>query len=157
MRNTLTKIFPGFTFLALAGLLTVGCETVTFEGESGPAPSDTATGLASLRFVNQRETDAGPIALHLFAASAHTIDDARPARSFAKVNFGKEATFQVPAGRWKIGYATDGGVLRHMPAAEGEGLTDDWPTVTMTKGDSYILALKTVENNTVWFHNLTID
>lgn len=156
MRITLIKVFPGFSFLALAGLLTVGCETVTFEGEPDPGPSDTSAGLASFSFKNLRETDQGPIGLRLYSESAHSIDDATPGRSFPKVAFGGEATYQVPAGRWKVGYETDNGVLRHMPAAEGEGITDDWPTVNMVKGKSYRLELRTVENNTAWFHNLSV-
>jgi hypothetical protein len=148
--------------LALAlSLAIAGCETVQFgPGEETPGnPTDTGATEAGLIFMNQRETDPGPLTFLIYRATAMDIDAVAPLHEFGPVEENGYLGAKVAAGRYKLGYRTDYGDLRAMPGAtEEEGSQEVWPIVTLEKGRTYQLLIRTNDGgHTVWTTNLPVS
>lgn len=134
-----------------------GCETVQFgpgDGTDNPPP-DTLSSRASLTFMNQRETDPGPLTFLLYRSTAMDIEAVAPLHEFGPVEENGYLGVKVAAGRYKLAYQTETGDLQAMPDSEEEGTGADWPVINLSAGKSYQLLIATSDGGvTTWVHNL---
>lgn len=153
------RIKAGLGITAAFFLALGGCEPVEFG--SDPTPNDTtstATGEASVVFMNQRQEFPGPINFLVYRPTAQDIDNVAPFKEFEPVAFGASDTVKLAAGRWKVAYRMDNGDLRAMPPSQGELEDAAWPVVVLAKGKVYLVLIETDDgNNTVWRTNLPLE
>ena len=134
-----------------------GCKPLEFG--ANPRGVDTGsdtTGSAILNITDSLQRNAGALTFHLYSSTAQNIQDAPIAKTLGKVGLNQTARFPVPAGKWKIGYATEGGDFRSMPPDTLEETNSaDWPVAVFEKNEAYRLLIYTDEGNaTVWRSDL---
>jgi hypothetical protein len=102
--------------------------------------------------MNQREADPGPLTFLVFRSTAMDIDAVAPLHTFGPVEENGHLGVKIAAGSYKLGYRTDFGDVRAMPGSnEEEGSEEVWPVVTLEKGKTYQLLIRTNDGgHTVW-------